>query len=55
MILNGVEMIAGVLLSMGMFMLPPTIISTPFKIILFVLVDGWNLVIQSLFASFGGI
>jgi flagellar biosynthesis protein FliP len=47
--------IAGILLSMGMFMLPPTIISTPFKIILFVLLDGWNLVIKSLFASFGGI
>jgi flagellar biosynthetic protein FliP len=46
--------IAGILLSMGMFMLPPTIISTPFKIILFVLLDGWNLVIKSLFMSFGG-
>jgi flagellar biosynthetic protein FliP len=46
--------IAGVLLSMGMFMLPPTIISTPFKIVLFVLVDGWNLVIRSLFMSFMG-
>jgi flagellar biosynthetic protein FliP len=44
--------IASVLLSMGMFMLPPIIISTPFKIILFVLVDGWTLVIASLVKSF---
>ncbi len=45
--------IASVLLSMGMFMLPPIIVSTPFKIILFVLVDGWTLVISSLVRSFG--
>ena len=45
--------IASILLSMGMFMLPPIIISTPFKIILFVLVDGWTLVISSLVRSFG--
>lgn len=45
--------IASILLSMGMFMLPPIIISTPFKIILFVLVDGWTLVITSLVKSFG--
>jgi len=45
--------IASILLSMGMFMLPPVIISTPFKIILFVLVDGWTLVISSLVRSFG--
>lgn len=44
--------VASVLLSMGMFMLPPVIISTPFKILLFVLVDGWDLVIKSLFQSF---
>ena len=36
--------VASVLLSMGMFMLPPVMISTPFKILLFVLVDGWHLV-----------
>jgi len=36
-----------------MFMLPPIITSTPFKIILFVLVDGWTLVITSLVRSFG--
>jgi len=44
--------VASVLLSMGMFMLPPVIISTPFKILLFVLVDGWDLVVRSLVQSF---
>jgi flagellar biosynthesis protein FliP len=44
--------ISSVLLSMGMFMLPPVIISTPFKILLFVLVDGWDLVVKSLVESF---
>jgi flagellar biosynthetic protein FliP len=44
--------IASVLLSMGMFMLPPMIISTPFKILLFILVDGWNLVVGNLVTSF---
>ena len=44
--------IASVLLSMGMFMLPPVMISTPFKILLFVLVDGWYLVCESLVTSF---
>ncbi|MCK4691598.1 MAG: flagellar biosynthetic protein FliP, partial [Desulfuromonadales bacterium] len=38
---------------MGMMMLPPIIISLPFKILLFVLVDGWSLVIGSLVQSFG--
>ena len=46
--------VASVLTSMGMFMLPPVIISVPFKILLFVLVDGWNLVIRSLAAGFLG-
>jgi len=46
--------IAGVLLSAGMMMLPPVIISLPFKIILFILVDGWHLLAKSLVASFGG-
>jgi flagellar biosynthetic protein FliP len=46
--------ISSVLLSMGMFMLPPVIISTPFKILLFVLVDGWDLVVRSLVESFAG-
>ena len=44
--------ISSVLLSMGMFMLPPVMISTPFKILLFVLVDGWHLVCESLVTSF---
>jgi flagellar biosynthesis protein FliP len=44
--------VSSVLLSMGMFMLPPVMVSTPFKILLFVLVDGWHLVCQSLVTSF---
>ncbi|MGS0764272.1 flagellar type III secretion system pore protein FliP [Syntrophomonas curvata] len=44
--------VASALMSMGMMMLPPMMISLPFKILLFVLVDGWNLVIQSLILSF---
>jgi len=40
------------LMSVGMMMLPPTFISLPFKILLFVLVDGWDLIIHSLVASF---
>ena len=43
--------VASVLMSMGMMMLPPVMISLPFKILLFVLVDGWNLVIGSLMAG----
>ena len=39
-------------MSMGMMMLPPVFISLPFKILLFVLVDGWNLVTRSLVESF---
>lgn len=46
--------IASVLMSMGMMMLPPVVISLPFKLIFFVLVDGWNLVAGSLVKSFGG-
>jgi len=46
--------VASVLLSMGMMMLPPIMISLPFKLMLFVLVDGWNLVVGSLVTSFGG-
>lgn len=46
--------IASVLLSMGMMMLPPIMISLPFKLLLFVLVDGWNLIIGSLVAGFRG-
>ena len=44
--------ISSVLLSMGMFMLPPAMISTPFKVLLFVMVDGWHLVVSSLVTSF---
>ena len=44
--------VSSVLLSMGMFMLPPVMISTPFKILVFVLVDGWHLVCQSVVSSF---
>lgn len=44
--------VASILLSMGMMQLPPIIISTPFKILLFVMVDGWNLIIGSLVKSF---
>ncbi len=46
-------LIASILMSMGMMMLPPVIISLPFKLIFFVLVDGWALVIGSLVKSFG--
>jgi flagellar biosynthetic protein FliP len=45
--------IASVTVSMGMMMLPPALISTPFKLLLFVLVDGWRLVVQILLDSFG--
>lgn len=45
--------VSSVLMSMGMMMLPPVMISLPFKILLFVLVDGWGLVIGSLVKSFG--
>ena len=44
--------VASVLMSMGMMMLPPVMISLPFKILLFVLVDGWYLVVKSLLQSF---
>lgn len=44
--------VASVLLSMGMMMIPPVIISLPFKILIFLLVDGWNLTVAALFASF---
>ena len=46
--------VSSTLMSMGMIMLPPVMISMPFKLILFVLVDGWNLITQQLVASFGG-
>ncbi len=46
--------VASILMSMGMMMLPPIVISLPFKLIFFVLVDGWRLVAGSLVASYGG-
>jgi flagellar biosynthetic protein FliP len=46
-------LVSSVLMSMGMMMLPPIVISLPFKLLLFVLVDGWQLVIGSLMKSFG--
>lgn len=45
--------VASVLMSMGMLMLPPIMISLPFKILLFVLVDGWYLIVESIVRSFG--
>jgi flagellar biosynthesis protein FliP len=44
--------IASILMSMGMMMLPPVMISLPFKILLFILVDGWHLIVSSLLTSF---
>lgn len=44
--------VSSILLSMGMMMLPPVLISLPFKLLLFVLVDGWNLVTSSIVRSF---
>lgn len=45
--------VASVLMAMGMMMLPPVVISLPFKLLLFVLVDGWELIVGSLVKSFG--
>lgn len=45
--------VSSVLMAMGMMMLPPVVVSLPFKIMLFVLVDGWSLVVGSLVKSFG--
>ena len=45
--------VATVLMSMGMMMMPPMMVSLPLKLLLFVLVDGWSLVVQSLIRSFG--
>ncbi len=46
-------LVASTLMAMGMMMMPPTVVSLPFKLLLFVLVDGWHLVIKSLVQSFG--
>lgn len=45
--------VSSILMSMGMMMLPPMMVSLPFKILLFILVDGWNLIIGSVVRSFG--
>ena len=45
--------VASILMSMGMMMLPPVLISLPFKLIFFVMVDGWHLLVGSLIQSFG--
>jgi flagellar biosynthetic protein FliP len=47
--------VASILMSMGMMMLPPAAVAMPFKIIFFVLVDGWHLISGTLVQSFGGI
>lgn len=44
--------VASVLMSMGMMMLPPVMVSMPFKLVLFVMVDGWNLIVQQVLLSF---
>ncbi|MBE6062733.1 MAG: flagellar type III secretion system pore protein FliP [Clostridium butyricum] len=44
--------VSSVLMSMGMFMLPPTTVALPFKLILFVMVDGWHILVESLIKSF---
>jgi flagellar biosynthetic protein FliP len=44
--------VSAILMAMGMMMLPPTVISLPFKLVLFVLVDGWGLIVDSLVRSF---
>ena len=44
--------VSAVLLSMGMFMLPPILVSLPLKVLVFVLVDGWHLVVDQLIRSF---
>ncbi len=44
--------VASILMSMGMMMLPPMLVSLPFKVLLFILVDGWNLIVGSLVRSF---
>jgi flagellar biosynthetic protein FliP len=46
--------VSSILLSMGMMMLPPSLVSLPFKLLLFVMVDGWYLIVRSLVMSFTG-
>ena len=44
--------VATITMSMGMMMLPPTVISLPFKVLFFILIDGWNLLVGSLIRSY---
>ncbi|HEU4530333.1 MAG TPA: flagellar type III secretion system pore protein FliP, partial [Steroidobacteraceae bacterium] len=44
--------VSSVLMSMGMLMVPPTIISLPLKVLMFVMIDGWALIVRSLLGSF---
>jgi flagellar biosynthetic protein FliP len=44
--------VSSVLMSLGMMMMPPSVVSLPFKLLLFVLVDGWHLVVKSVVESF---
>ena len=44
--------VSSILMAMGMMMLPPTVVSLPFKLVLFVLIDGWSLIVDSLVKSF---
>ncbi len=46
--------VSSVLMAMGMMMLPPALISAPFKIIFFIMIDGWNLIIGSIVKTFTG-
>ncbi|MFN8195704.1 MAG: flagellar type III secretion system pore protein FliP [Nocardioidaceae bacterium] len=46
--------VSGALMALGMMMMPPVMVSLPFKLLLFVMVDGWALIIKSLVASYGG-
>ncbi|MDV7396302.1 hypothetical protein RZS08_33215 [Arthrospira platensis SPKY1] len=45
-------LVATVLMGMGMMMMPPVVVSTPFKVLLFVVVDGWYLITRSIVLSF---
>jgi len=48
-----IDIVTGsILMAMGMMMLPPVMISLPFKLLLFIMVDGWNLLVKSLIMSF---
>ena len=44
--------VSSVLMSMGMFMLPPTTVALPFKLILFIMVNGWHLIVEKLIQGF---